>query len=79
MGYIKKKSTKSAMAGGASGTIMLVAAILMRSPSTLKLGVYIACGTLLHVSFSLECQAPIVVHEVPHPILMQGQLWDCLW
>lgn len=44
MGYIKKKSKKSAIAGGASGAVMLVAALLMRSPGTLKLGFFIACG-----------------------------------
>lgn len=56
MGYIKKKSKKSAIAGGASGAIMLLAALLMRSPGTLKLGFCIACGespSLLSLSLVL--------------------------
>lgn len=44
MGYIKGKSKKSAMAGSISGSVMLIAAVLMRSPGTLTLGFYLACG-----------------------------------
>jgi uncharacterized membrane protein (UPF0136 family) len=44
MGYMKRGSKKSAIAGGASGCIMLIAALLMRSPGTMKMGFYVACG-----------------------------------
>jgi uncharacterized membrane protein (UPF0136 family) len=55
MGYMKGKSKKSAIAGGISGCVMLIAALLMRSPGTVRLGFYVACGENSHnCSFSMS-------------------------